>query len=111
MPEREEYDTDYDMPLSPLELGCWLRMRISTRRGRVTGFVVQLEYQDGGMTYPIVRYDCAHGQPHKDTLNMTGQVVNKEWLSYSYDRALAEAKADIMRHWQAYRDAFLGGLV
>ena len=107
MPEREEYDTDYDVPLHPLELGCWLRMRISARRGKIAGFVVQLEVQIDDRTYPVVRYDCAHGQPHRDLLDHTGAVLEKRFLAFDYDRALSEAERDIRANWRYYRAEFL----
>ena len=55
MPERPEYTTDYTRPLFPLDLNCQVRMRINTARGRVTGFVVQLELEIDDRLYPVVR--------------------------------------------------------
>lgn len=76
MPPRPEYTTDYVRPLFPLDLNCQVRFRVDTRRGRVTGFVVQLELEVGDRWYPVVRYDSAHGQPHRDLLDATGGVID-----------------------------------
>lgn len=110
MPERPEYTTDYVRPLFPLDLDCQLRLRINTGRGRVTGFVLQLEIEIDDHLYPVVRYDSAHGQPHRDLLDAAGHVIDKWWLSWSYDRALAEAERDILANWRQYREDFLQGM-
>ncbi len=111
MPEQADYTTDYVRPLFPLELGCQLRMRINVGRGRIAGFVVQLELEVDGQISPVVRYDCAHGQPHRDTLNPRGVVIAKEWLPLDYDRALDQATRDVVGNWRRYREDFLAGMV
>lgn len=107
MPERPEYTTDYVAALFPLDLNCQLRHRINAERGRVTGFVVQLEIEIDGEVLPVVRYDCAHGQPHRDVLDYAGTVIEKDWLPFDFDRALAHAVQDIRANWQRYRSDFL----
>lgn len=111
MPEREEYDTDYDFPLPPYDLGCWLRYRLSTGPGKIRGFVIQLEVQINERTYPIVRYDCAHHQPHRDTMDATGRVIAKEWLPFDYTRAFNHADKDIKANWRRYHEEFMRGMV
>ena len=107
MPRRPQYTTDYIRPLFPLDLNCQVRFRINTARGQVTGFVVQLELEIADRLYPVVRYDSAHGQPHRDTLDADGNVIAKDWLPYSFDAALAEARRDMLANWQQYREEFL----
>ncbi len=55
----------------------------------------------------MVRYDCAHGQPHRDKLDAGGGVIDKEWLSFNRDRALDQAHRDLRANWRQYRDEFL----
>ncbi len=75
---REEMDKEFFVPL--LE-GSSLRVRINIDRGEVTRFVVQLEYNVEGDTWsPVVHYDSAHGRPHRDILDPSGDTVTKEWL-------------------------------
>lgn len=108
---REERDKEFFVPL--LE-GNSLRVRINIDRGEVTRFVVQLEYNSGGDTWsPIVRYDSAHGRPHRDILDPSGETVKKEWLDELLSRAVSMAEAlnygqdDLKRNWRGYRDRFL----
>lgn len=107
MPERPEYTTDYIRPLFPLDLHCQLRFRINAGRGRVTSFVIQLEVEIDERHYPMVRYDSAHSRPHRDILDAAGHVIQKDWLSISFDDAVAEAAQDILANWRYYRDDFI----
>lgn len=104
---RGEYPKEFIVALFPLELNCQLRYRINPGRGRVAGFVVQLEIEIDGQLFPVVRYDCAHGQPHRDILDASGHVIAKEWLQYRRDAALAHAHRDLRANWRQYREDFL----
>ncbi len=108
---RGEMDREFFVPLPE---GSSLRIRISIDRGEVTKFVVQLEYTIGGDTWsPVVRYDSAHGRPHRDILDPSGETVTKEWLDelLAHDVSMAEGltygQDDLKRNWRAYRDRFL----
>ncbi len=107
MPRRPEYSTDYTIELPVDDPPSRLRYRINSARGRVTGFVVQLELDIDDRTLAVVRYDCAHGQPHKDVLDATGHVIEKDWLPYNRDRALDQAHRDMRANWSRYREEFL----
>ncbi len=78
----------------------FLRVRMRVVRGRVVRFTVQYEAVVGEETYPVVRYDNAHGVPHRDTLDRADRVVAKDWL-------VDKTFADIDANWPTYRDAFL----
>lgn len=83
----------------------FLRVRIRVERGSV----VRYEAVIGGRTYPIIRYDNAHGFSHRDRLDWDGRVVDKlPILGKSNAEALNEGKADIKTSWHAYRVEFLG---
>lgn len=59
-----------------------------------------------GKWYAILRYDTAHGQPHKDTLHPDGSET-KEWFTvYSNAEVLTIGQRDIMENWPAHRAVF-----
>jgi len=45
------------------------RHRHTLEEGTVTGFVIQYEAEIEGEWREIVRYDTAHGSPHKDIMH------------------------------------------
>lgn len=54
--------------------------------------------------YPVVRYDTAHGKPHRDILRPNGEQT-KDWFEgYSVEDVLTIGQKDIMDNWPAYRD-------
>lgn len=108
---RPEYRKEFIVDLYPLDLSSQLRYRINTERGRVTGFVVQLEVEIDERLYAVVRYDCAHGQPHRDILDATGTVIDKQWLPYPYEAALNHADADLRANWRRYREEFVQRMI
>lgn len=91
-----------------------LRVRVDIFRGDVTRFVVQLEYNSKDDKWlPVVRYDNAHGRPHRDILDPGGKTIKKEWLDelLGHDVSMAEGltygQDDLKRNWPTYRDTFL----
>lgn len=63
---------------------------------------------------PIVRYDAAHGGPHRDQLKIDGQSDKKPMnaifdIVAGYRDAAAFAERDIRAHWKVYRQRFLEG--
>ena len=82
------------------------RVRFITTRGRVTEFVVQLEVQTGSEWRPIVRYNTAHGRPHRDLYRIDGSVT-KQWLDMSLNEALTYAIKEIKDNWRRYAEQWL----
>jgi hypothetical protein len=71
--------------------------------GSIVEFRIQYEALIGEMWRPIIRYDSAHGDPHKDILHPDG-TQTKEWFAlYSNVEALTIGQRDIMENWPAYR--------
>lgn len=89
----------------------WLRLRVETEKGRVTGFLAQYETTFEGQRTPVMRYDTAHGFAHRDVLNRQGEVIEKQALAahLSYREALDLGVRDIRSNWRRYRRSFLGG--
>ena len=77
MAGRETFDIEF---FRPRKSGAVVRVRLNVNRGQVTDFTLQLEIFVDGRWWPVVRYDTAHGQPHRDTLDWEGRVVEKFWL-------------------------------
>lgn len=66
------------------------RLRYSHRltRGRIVRFCVQYEAWIEGEWHPIVRYDSAHGRPHKDILHPDRSQDKVEFSGYSREEVL-----------------------
>jgi hypothetical protein len=107
MPERKRYQREY---FHSEPDGIEIRIGFDTDLGRVIAFTVQLECWIDGEWRPAMRYDTAHDQAHRDTLDWTGRVVDKLWLAAEkdYNSALSEAIRDLSEHARSYRDQFLG---
>ncbi|MDI6887327.1 MAG: hypothetical protein QMC98_01635 [Candidatus Thermoplasmatota archaeon] len=88
-----------------LEWYVWnkIRMRviIERERNKIIDFVVQLEINDNGWK-EAVRYNFAHGKPHRDLIHKDGKK-EKVWLG---DKELTEiltyAEIDIKTNWKRY---------
>jgi hypothetical protein len=91
------------------EAGEWLRVRISVVAGQVRHFTVQYETTLAGTRIPVVRYDTAHGVPHRDLLNRHGEEVAKDFMMdyRNLADALVRAERDVRQNWPRYLDAFL----
>ena len=73
---------------------------------KVVEFRIQFEALISGEWYVIVRYDTAHGRPHRDIMDPDG-TETKEWLDlYSNAEVLTIGQRDIMDNWPAYRKRF-----
>ena len=105
---REEWETEsYRFQLSDNETD-FVRVRMRIVHGRLIRYTAQYEAEIGGRIYPIIRYDNAHGEPHRDTLSPSGQVVRKEPFSgQSLDLALRMGIDDLKAQWRRYRAAFI----
>ncbi|MDP9365016.1 MAG: hypothetical protein M3Q10_12455 [Chloroflexota bacterium] len=93
----------------PLPNGDAIRVRFDATRGAVGAFTAQYEVWADGAWRPAVRYDSAHGRPHRDTLDWAGNVVAKNWLpeGTSPNDALTIAEHDFKANADRHRDEFL----
>lgn len=86
----------------------WLRTRFITDRGKVVWFSAQYETMDAGERLPVVRYDSAHGTPHRDLLRRDG-TAEKTWFEeMSLGEALTMGIQDIRANWRSYRRQYWG---
>jgi hypothetical protein len=75
-------------------------------RGKITRFRVQYEALIGGEWRAIVRYDTAHGRPHKDLLHPDGTQDKHEFYGYAREEVLTLGERDIKANWKRYRAAY-----
>ena len=106
MTGREERNLQYDRPIGP---GSVIRVRLEIERGDVIAFTEQLECYVDGRWRPVVRYDSAHGHPHRDTLDWDGHVIDTFWLNptMGFKEIIRQVEADLADNVDAYRTAFL----
>jgi len=80
-----------------------IRVEIITRKNAVVDFVVQQESSIKDKWNAIIRYNYAHGKPHKDIVNPDG-TSKKEWIEISdLSKIIEIGKRDIMKNWQKFR--------
>ncbi len=73
---------------------------------KVVEFRIQYEALMNGEWIVIVRYDSAHGRPHRDLIHSDGSET-KEWFDiHSSAEVLTIGQRDIMENWPAYRNRF-----
>jgi len=79
------------------------RLYCVTEKGHVVVFRVQYEALIDGEWRPIVRYDTAHGFPHRDLLHPNRPEEKMEYPGWSNAEVLTLGQEDIKRNWQTYR--------
>lgn len=72
----------------------------------MTIFCVQYEAFIEGVWRPIVRYDTAHGFPHRDLLHPDGLEEKSEYPGRSNAEVLTLGQEDIKRNWLLYRKQY-----
>ena len=73
----------------------------------MVSFVVRLMLQMNERWVNVVRYDTAHGLPHRDVLDQRGRVVRKDWLTcLTFEEALTHAKNDLVQNYESYLEKF-----
>jgi hypothetical protein len=97
--------TEYVIPLGE---NARKRHYHETAKGKVSGFVVQLEVFHRRQWKPVVRYDSAHGVAHRHQYYLDGTQAKAE-LDLKFGEALVLADEDIKENWKIYQKAFLEG--
>lgn len=75
-------------------------------RGKVTEFVIQYEAFIAGRWHPILRYDSAHDEPHRDLLHPDGTQTKEMYPNYSNAEVMTIGQRDIIENWPIYRVAY-----
>ena len=65
-----------------IELGGGVEIHVffETTNGLIINFMVKLILSLHDVYHEVVRYDSAHNCPHKDILNVNGNVERKVWF-------------------------------
>lgn len=74
-----------------------------TERGKVVLFRIQYEALIDQQWVAIVRYDTAHGVPHRDVMHPDGSQTKEQFPHYSRAHVLTMGQRDIRRNWRTYR--------
>ncbi len=90
-----------------IEEGTIVYVYFETSKGDVTEFVVKLLSVLEGEWHEILRYDSGHDCPHKDILNIDGEVIRKVWYDFlDNGQALTMAITDIKDNFQFYIERY-----
>ena len=93
--------------LDPETRLCRYRHFHVSKGKKIVEFRIQLEILMDEEWYAVVRYDTAHGKPHRDILSPNGEQT-KDWFEgYSVEDVLTIGQKDIMDNWPAYRERFV----
>jgi hypothetical protein len=84
-----------------------IRYHHLTEGKRVIKFLVQYETFIEGKWREIVRYDSAHGHPHKDVLHPDGSQDKEYFQGWSNAEVLTYGQEDIRKRWTEYRQAYI----
>lgn len=74
--------------------------------GCVIEFVIQYEALIEGKWRTIVRYDTAHGRPHKDIEHPDGTQTKIEFPYHRNEEVLTIGQNDIRDNWERYREQY-----
>jgi hypothetical protein len=83
-----------------------LRVRLKKDRGKITAFVVQYETLVKDQWKAIVRYDTAHGQPHRDVMSPDGRKEKRLLHFPNFSDAFYCAQEDANANWRFYRKRY-----
>lgn len=79
-----------------------------TEEGEVSEFVVKFLALFEGAWHEIIRYDSGHDCPHKDILDIYGNVLRKVWYDFLNNaQALTLAVTDIKDNVEFYKERYL----
>lgn len=85
----------------------FVSVEIDHVHGDVVSFVVRLMYRCDPHVVCMARYDTAHGCPHRDVLNASGRLIEKNWLlGLSFSEALNYAIHDFKKNHESYLSEF-----
>ncbi len=97
-------DREYLLPIAE---GTIIYVYFKTEKGEVKHFVVKLLSTFEGEWYEIIRHDSGHDCPHKDILDVEGNVIRKVWYDFlDNGQALTIAIADIKDNCEFYVERY-----
>ena len=99
------------MPIKAYQIwlneSTYIAVDFTTVKGRVVSFVVRLMWLSIGQEVNVVRYDTAHGSPHRDLLGRRSGLIKKEWyFDQPMGRVLRNAIDDFKLNYERYIETF-----
>ena len=90
-----------------LSSGAEIHVYFETANGLIVDFVVKLIIKIGQVFYEVIRFDSAHGCPHKDILTPDGSIKRKVWYELlDNNQALDLAVRDLKDNSDIYIERF-----
>ena len=80
-------------------------------QGEIIEFRIQCEAFIAGHWHPIVRYDSAHGRPHRDVLHPDSPETKEWYPGYRNADVVSIGQRDIAANWLTYRKGMKGRCV
>lgn len=85
-----------------------IRVFFETAKGILINYAVRLFIRIHGKFYEVVRFDSGHSCPHKDILDIEGNVARKIWFEFlDYKQAMSMAVRDLKDNHNIYKERFL----
>jgi len=84
-----------------------IRVKFSKDGGVILDLVIQYEAFVKEKWQAIIRYDCAHGFFHRDTLKPNGEKEKKVIEMPDLNSAFAFARQDIEDKWKWYKEQYI----
>ena len=89
--------------------GAEIHVYFETANGLIINFVVKLIVKIGNTFYEVIRYDSAHGCPHKDILDINGNSKKKVWFellenTQGLDLAIRDLKDDHEMYIERFKE-------
>ncbi len=87
--------------------GVQIHVYFETLNGVVVNYVAKLVKLKNTKFYEIIRYDNAHGCPHKDILDINGKVIRKTWYDFFDNHQILDmAIKDLKDNYALYIERF-----
>ena len=84
-----------------------IRVKFSKEKGMIIDLVIQYEALVKEKWHAIVRYDCAHGFFHRDTLKPNGEKEKRAIEMPDLNTAFAFARQDIEDRWKWFKEQYI----
>ncbi len=84
-----------------------IRLKFTKEKGMIIDLVMQYEALIKTKWHAIVRYDCAHGFFHRDTLKPNGTQEKKAIDMPDLNTAFVFARQDIEDRWKWYKEQYI----
>jgi hypothetical protein len=79
-----------------------------TASGIIISFVIKLIVNIHDTYYEVIRFDSGHGCPHKDILDVQGEVIRKIWYEFLDNKqALDIGIKDLKDNHELYIERFM----